>query len=66
MVEKTYRLVVQGFLWPKLDVKIVIACAIVLWRIILICLAYVHAKCVSVIQKESLSMKQENVKHVNR
>ena len=66
MVEKTYGLVVQGFLWPKLDVKTVIVSAIVLWKVILICLAYVHAKCVSVIQKESLLMKQENVKHVNR
>ena len=66
MVEKTYRLVVQGFLWPRLDAKAVIVYAIVLRKVILICLAYVHAKCVSVIQKESLSMKQENVKHVNR
>jgi len=66
MVEKTYRLVVQGFLWPKLDVKTVIVCAIVLRKVILICLAYVRAKCVSVIQKESLLMKQGNVKHVNR
>jgi hypothetical protein len=66
MVEKTYRLVVQGFLWPKLDAKTVIVYAIVPWRVILICWAYVRAKCVSVIQKESLLMKQGNVKHVNR
>jgi hypothetical protein len=31
MVEKTYGLVAQGFLWLKLDVKIVIVYAIVLW-----------------------------------
>jgi len=66
MVEKTYGLVAQRFLWLKLNVKAVIVSAIVLWKVILICLAYVHAKCVSVIQKESLLMKQENVKHVNR
>ena len=66
MVEKTYGLVVQGFLWPKLDVKTVIVYAIVLWKVILICLAYVRAKCVSVIQKESLLITQRNVKHANR
>jgi len=65
-MEETYRLVVQGFLWPKLDVKTVIVYAIVPWRVILICWAYVRAKCVSVIQKELLLMKQGNVKHVNR
>ena len=52
--------------WLKLDAKVVIVYATVLYKDILICWAYVRVRCANVIQKESLLMTQRNVKHVNR
>ena len=40
--------------WLKLDAKVVIVYATVLYKDILICWAYVRVRCANVIQKESL------------
>jgi hypothetical protein len=54
MVEKIKRMVLDRLLWPRLDVKVVIVYATVLYKNILICWAYVRVRCANVIPKESL------------
>ena len=65
-MEKISWMVLERFLWQRLDAKVVIVYATVLYKNILICWAYVRVRCANVIQKESLLMTQRSVKRVNR
>jgi len=53
MVEKIKRMVLEGFLWKRLNARIVVVFVTVLYKSILICMEYVLARPVCVIQKRS-------------